>query len=1211
MERHLSTSTDDLNPNLHRRYTDIPNLHSHSMNLQNSSPNIENESERSAQTSQHSASHTTSTQSAKIRSSWRLDAERLQAAELYERWVDPPAEYRAIPFWSWNDRLEPEEIRRQIREMKQAGLGGFIMHARAGLETPYMGDEWMDCIAAGIDEGQKLGMRVWCYDENGWPSGFADGVVPALGLRYQQKWLRMEWLHEGEVDRTDIKPSFVTAEQTITWYRWNAGRCEHLSEDQAHLADLRLYYELNPYYIDTLDEHVVYAFIESTYERYADRFADHFGKAVAGIFTDEPQYGRNQIPWSFTLQEQYERAYGTDLMEHLPLLFVEGEGHEEIRYRFWQLVTQLFSQSFMQQIGDWCEEKGIRLTGHVVSEDHLTAQTGAVGDAMASYEYMQVPGIDWLGRFIDNPITPKQVSSVAHQLGQKFVLSETFGCSGWNVSFADLKWIAEWQYVHGINLMCQHLQGYSLRGIRKRDYPPSLYYQQPWWNQYHQFNDYFGRLSMLLAESTVEAEILLLHPIRSSWLAYSHPVDGAEASIQREQQDGRDRGERINENFAQISEWLGALHYGHDYGSETIMEHHGRMEGKRLVVGQAAYSTIILPPMSTLASTTLELLLRFSEQGGRIVALGAFPERVDGKKDEHLADLAELELRTPCLPLELSALANYLKQHMPASLVLKQLQCQSDYVNLENGGAQEVELSMLDPVKESPLLSRIHHVDSLGNPSGSENVQLTLQQDQAGLEPDRLLYIVNSDREQGYTAEFEWCSSHREDGNEGQVRVERMNLEQGTIHEVPVQRNSEGHVQLLLNFAPAQSVMLRIRYENANISTLANETIPSHSYSIFGTGENIIADLGEVIPTQPVYEAGMTIASAQTSSVTLSDQDWRMAQSDPNSITLDQCRWRISGGEWSDREPVIFVQQHLVKLGRAVDIELQYSVHIASGVDLDQAWSLALEQPQRYQIWINDREVIQREQGWWRDIAFRRLDIRGFLQAGENRIVLATHFANSEETYAAAARAEAFESEGNKLFFDTELESIYILGHFDVQSMSEYTFKDDDAITTEGPFELTKPSNTVRTGDLTTQGLLFYAGNVQLTRSIRVDALGAGERVWLVCERPHAVLSRVLINGQDGHTWMWAPYEVDITDWLQLGENELTIELLSSCRNLLGPHHHVRGELKMVGPDSFTDRPSWTDVPFEGDSIYVDRYCMVRFGLAREPRLVIRSGKSV
>ena len=37
---------------------------------------------------------------------------------------------RPTTFWSWNDKLDPEEVRRQIREMARGGLGGHVMHAR-------------------------------------------------------------------------------------------------------------------------------------------------------------------------------------------------------------------------------------------------------------------------------------------------------------------------------------------------------------------------------------------------------------------------------------------------------------------------------------------------------------------------------------------------------------------------------------------------------------------------------------------------------------------------------------------------------------------------------------------------------------------------------------------------------------------------------------------------------------------------------------------------------------------------------------------------------------------------------------------------------------------------------------------------------------------------------------------------------------------------
>ena len=77
---------------------------------------------------------------------------------------------RPVPFWSWNDKLEPDELRRQIGAMQDAGMGGFFMHARGGLETEYLSEDWFRAVEASVDEAKKRGMQAWCYDENGWPA---------------------------------------------------------------------------------------------------------------------------------------------------------------------------------------------------------------------------------------------------------------------------------------------------------------------------------------------------------------------------------------------------------------------------------------------------------------------------------------------------------------------------------------------------------------------------------------------------------------------------------------------------------------------------------------------------------------------------------------------------------------------------------------------------------------------------------------------------------------------------------------------------------------------------------------------------------------------------------------------------------------------------------------------------------------------------------
>ena len=102
-----------------------------------------------------------------------------------EKLKNPPAKYRPMPFWSWNSKLEVPETTEQVDKMHDIGNGGFFMHARGGLKTEYMSDEWFDNIKSAVSEAKKLGINPWGYDENGWPSGFGSDAVNGLGIDYQ------------------------------------------------------------------------------------------------------------------------------------------------------------------------------------------------------------------------------------------------------------------------------------------------------------------------------------------------------------------------------------------------------------------------------------------------------------------------------------------------------------------------------------------------------------------------------------------------------------------------------------------------------------------------------------------------------------------------------------------------------------------------------------------------------------------------------------------------------------------------------------------------------------------------------------------------------------------------------------------------------------------------------------------------------------------
>lgn len=114
---------------------------------------------------------------------------------LYAELKNPGTEFRSLPFWAWNSRMQHDELRRQIQDMRDKGLGGSFIHSRDGLETPYLSDEWLKDVAVSADESAKQGLELWIYDEDKWPSGSAGGLVSKFDpVEFTAKALTLEIL---------------------------------------------------------------------------------------------------------------------------------------------------------------------------------------------------------------------------------------------------------------------------------------------------------------------------------------------------------------------------------------------------------------------------------------------------------------------------------------------------------------------------------------------------------------------------------------------------------------------------------------------------------------------------------------------------------------------------------------------------------------------------------------------------------------------------------------------------------------------------------------------------------------------------------------------------------------------------------------------------------------------------------------------------------
>lgn len=249
---------------------------------------------------------------------------------------------------------------------------------------------------------------------------------------------------------------------------------------------------------------------------------------IHGFFTDEPQYQRWHTPFTKTLYRYFEEQYNEDILDSLGLLFVEKQGFRRFRHRYWKAMQQLMLNSFAKKIYEWCHNNGVKLTGHYIEETNLAGQMLCCAGIMPFYAYMDIPGIDWLGSHSDNVIPPRQLASVAAQFGKKHTLTETFACCGWQISPRDLKRVADFQFLGGVNMLCHHLVPYAEYGQRKKDHPAHYSPVNPWVErEFSDFNLYYTRLGRLLSESVEKINVAVLHPIRSAYLDYKRDIEGS------------------------------------------------------------------------------------------------------------------------------------------------------------------------------------------------------------------------------------------------------------------------------------------------------------------------------------------------------------------------------------------------------------------------------------------------------------------------------------------------------------------------------------------------------------------------------------------------------------------------------------------------------------------------------------------------------------
>ena len=496
----------------------------------------------------------------------------------------------SLPFWSWNNDLDIEELKKQIHFIKESGHGGFIMHARKGLKTEYLGKKWFACVRECIKLADELGLSAYVYDENGWPSGFVGGKM----LREGNYAHYLDLQERNDYDETALSV-FVRVENRFV-------RVKKAGEYSCYYC---IYDREDKSFTDILNPKVTETFINETYLPYCIQFQNDCGKAFKGFFTDEPQFYRYRTPYSPVLKDGFYKEYNQDICNELIYLFNQEEQGYLFRTKYYRLLNKLYIENYIKKIYEFCENYNLEITGHTVEENSLYSQMWGCAGAMPFYEWEHIIGVDWLCRMIGSEMNPKQASSIAQQLGKKRVMAEAFAACGHDVTPMELKWITEFLYANGVNMLCPHLFAYSLSGQGKTDHPPTFSKHNTWSEYYSKFFHYFSKLGYILANTTEIADTLVIHPMNNIYLMYERDKDYESVKD-------------FEEKFLCLIKKLNQNQVLHHYGWEPLLNKYARVEGSELVVGQCRYKNIIVPEMLSLNCSTVKLLHEFAEAGGKI-----------------------------------------------------------------------------------------------------------------------------------------------------------------------------------------------------------------------------------------------------------------------------------------------------------------------------------------------------------------------------------------------------------------------------------------------------------------------------------------------------------------------------------------------------------------------------------------------------------------
>jgi alpha-L-rhamnosidase len=566
------------------------------------------------------------------------------AASLPDRFANPPAEARILKIihgWPENAKTQQDLIGRLERQ----GFGGVVCNVSF---SHYLESEtqWQ-AFTRAVNTARQTGMALWLYDERGYPSGAAGGLV----LRDHQDW-EAEGLLIGDLESSggevalDLPPGqpLLTAAFPVRDGRIDPRDRIDLS-DQVRDGKLRWLAPARPWRVICITESRLFEgthaelnlaakiaypnllrpeptarFLQLTHQRYAEHLGENLGAYFTATFTDEPSLMSyflrpmpyRVLPWAPNLPVQFEKRRGYALNPVLPALVADaGSEGQRNRYDFWKTVGELVAENYFGQIQTWCRRHHLKSGGHLLMEEDLVSHVPLYGDFFACARRLDAPGIDCLTSLPSQVpwLIARLLSSAAELEGGKLVMSETSDHSQryrpagdkrpvQTVSEGEIRGTCNRLFVSGINRITSY---YSFAGLDDA--------------ALRRLNEWVGRCASMLEGGYQVADVAVLYPIESLWPKFQparHRANAAPAAS------------RVEQYYRSAAESLFSARRDFTFIDGRALAE-ATLDSGTLVHGNLRWRVVVLPGVDTLTLAAWENLARFVAQGGVAIALGAWP----------------------------------------------------------------------------------------------------------------------------------------------------------------------------------------------------------------------------------------------------------------------------------------------------------------------------------------------------------------------------------------------------------------------------------------------------------------------------------------------------------------------------------------------------------------------------------------------------------